>query len=498
MSFEDKRQKRQRPSREFSDIGVNIERTPPRQTRAAPERADRKPPSRISRGIDLEGVPTRTPHRPPDADFDFRSFGESSRPSRIIRLGDSSPAPRPEESVHSRQRNTRERSRAKKSQEKGSKEKKKPKQRKPQSQREQFRESSVSPPRARTQTRGKPKKRLKPQVKRALRNIISVFVLVSALLLFIFLVFKVDTIKVSGENPYTNEQVIEVSKLERGDNLIFLPAKSAKENIARRMPYIESVKIKRKLPGTVEIVVHPLTVEVSVAKGQQWIYTNREGKIAEIADLPKKQTLEIKGLPLKEPKAGGFLSVEEEEAETAYQEIMRSLQEEKVFSDCRSLDMSNLYDIRLDYASRIEIKLGSTADLAYKLHFAFNLIQNNIAEDEKGTLDVSLVKENSRGIFTPAVQGDGLTDNGNKAANVQTNSSNNSPQDTADSAGTSSQGENDYANPENDTSVQDGTVNTDDDSFDDEQNSENDELTDTDEGTVNQDSDDNVTGYNGV
>ena len=65
-----------------------------------------------------------------------------------------------------------------------------------------------------------------------------------------------------------------------------------------------------------------------------------------------------------------------------------------MITQCTRLDLTDLYDIRLWYQDRVECKLGSTAELTYKLDFAYDALinpttENRIGDKETGVLDLS-------------------------------------------------------------------------------------------------------------
>ena len=69
--------------------------------------------------------------------------------------------------------------------------------------------------------------------------------IVGALVLF----FKVDTISVSGNDRYSRETILAASGVSEGDNLFLLNKYDAAAKITEALPYVESVRLSRKLPG---------------------------------------------------------------------------------------------------------------------------------------------------------------------------------------------------------------------------------------------------------
>ena len=69
------------------------------------------------------------------------------------------------------------------------------------------------------------------------------------------MLFKIDTIQVVGESRYDPQEIISLSGVEKGENLITIDTAEGEAAIMSRMPYLETVRIKRKIPSTVNIEV---------------------------------------------------------------------------------------------------------------------------------------------------------------------------------------------------------------------------------------------------
>ena len=64
------------------------------------------------------------------------------------------------------------------------------------------------------------------------------------------LFFKVETISVVGNSRYSADQIVEAGGISPGGNMFFLNKYNASEKITSALPYIETVRISRQLPGT--------------------------------------------------------------------------------------------------------------------------------------------------------------------------------------------------------------------------------------------------------
>ena len=101
------------------------------------------------------------------------------------------------------------------------------------------------------------------------------------------LFFKVDTISVSGNDRYSRETILAASGVSEGDNL-FLLNKYDAAKITEALPYVESVRLSRKLLGTLRIDIVECSDPAGIQQdGHCWLISP-EGKLSEFPPRPKQ------------------------------------------------------------------------------------------------------------------------------------------------------------------------------------------------------------------
>ena len=81
-----------------------------------------------------------------------------------------------------------------------------------------------------------------------LYKLLSILIIFAAILAGCIIFFRVNTMVVSGNARYTQEEVIAAAGVERGDNLFTLNKYQIADRILTQLPYVEDVSISRKLP----------------------------------------------------------------------------------------------------------------------------------------------------------------------------------------------------------------------------------------------------------
>lgn len=242
-----------------------------------------------------------------------------------------------------------------------------------------------------------PRKGHKPLGKTARRVTLLLAVLAMAAvtaLLCVFLLFKVSSLQVTGDPVYSQEEVLALCDYAIGDNLLFAPTQSQEERLESQLPYVEDAEVIKHFPNTLEIRITAAQTAASVSSGGGWLYVSSQGKILELGAEPAAATMQVTGFVSTATQPGQYLQAEDATALSALQEILTALTDREMITQCTRLDLTDLYDIRLWYQDRVECKLGSTAELTYKLDFAYDALinpttENRIGDKETGVLDLS-------------------------------------------------------------------------------------------------------------
>ena len=114
--------------------------------------------------------------------------------------------------------------------------------------------------------------------------------------------------------------------------------------------------------------------------------------------------MQITGLTLKDPVVGSTLQVEDASVQQALETILSTLVDLGGVGEFTALDLTDLYNITLSYQDRVMFQLGNTVDLEYKLTYGYGLVTStdpvHIAQDEYGTLDLTLAGDVKKAYFT--------------------------------------------------------------------------------------------------
>lgn len=203
--------------------------------------------------------------------------------------------------------------------------------------------------------------------------------------------FRVQTIEVRGAESYTQEEIIDASGIDIGDNLFFINRSSAASNIFSRKPFVEEASVERVLPSTIIINVEESRALAYVDwEGQTWMMTGGckmlgSGTTEEIQGLTH-----VKNLTPTNVSAGEIMTTEGEESlkMTYVQELLQCMDNFGMTADVREIDIQNAANPTFEYLDRFTVKMGPNENTEYKLRMLLSAIQQ-MDSNLMGTVDLS-------------------------------------------------------------------------------------------------------------
>lgn len=203
--------------------------------------------------------------------------------------------------------------------------------------------------------------------------------------------FRVQTIEVRGAESYTQEEIVDASGIDIGDNLFFINRSSAASSIFSRKPFVEEASVERILPSTIIINVEESRALAYVDwEGQTWMMTGGckmlgSGTAEEIQGL-----IHVKNLTPTNVSAGEIMTTEGEEAlkMTYVQELLQCMEGFGMTEDVREIDIQNAANPTFEYLDRFTVKMGPNENTEYKLRMLLSAIQQ-MDSSLMGTVDLS-------------------------------------------------------------------------------------------------------------
>ena len=218
----------------------------------------------------------------------------------------------------------------------------------------------------------------------------AAIVLIIVFVVCVTLLFNVGGFDVSGDAPYTPQQVTDASGIKLGDSLLWLDPDEVSDNITSQLPFVDTVSVKRILPRTVKIV-HTRAVPLFYAVvGGEAFAVSQNLKILE--------TITKQEFSARESSDDGIIAVtgvtdfdrktagENRSLQVAAEIVVAAKNEGLKLSG--TIDLSSLIDIKIMYMRRVDIRLGTRGDIAEQMKVAAAMLTDYIGADETGILRV--------------------------------------------------------------------------------------------------------------
>lgn len=201
-------------------------------------------------------------------------------------------------------------------------------------------------------------------------------------------IFNINEIQVINNNQISTGTIISLSQLQIGQNIFKFKSSQVRKDI-KSNPYVESIKVQRKFPNKIEIIIEERQKNYNVEFLNGYAYINNQGYILEISeqklDLPV-----IQGVSTEQNQmvAGNRLNAQDlVKIETVIQimNICKNYELEGKVSSINIEDKEN-YILYLEEEKKT-INLGDESNLSNKMLYVSTILKEN--EGKEGTIYVN-------------------------------------------------------------------------------------------------------------
>lgn len=236
------------------------------------------------------------------------------------------------------------------------------------------------------------------QKKKKRRRMISrIGIAVLVLLAIVFaptIFFQVSKINVTSDTRYTSEQLIKSTGVKQGDNMFFLDTKQIAADLKDEYPYLDTVKLRRKLPSTLQIEVSDRTAALSIEQNGKYLILDISGKVLEKTKSAAKGTAKVTGVPMKGLHVGDTVDEDKYGKAASVMKLLELTDQYGMKKHIKTIDVEKAYDVRVTYDKRYTILLGALeeSNLEHKIQF-LKAILKEPSLPESGVIDLTDEKE---------------------------------------------------------------------------------------------------------
>lgn len=232
----------------------------------------------------------------------------------------------------------------------------------------------------------------------------SIFLVIAVIsvMLSLTVFFKTEKIIVTGETRYSQEDIINLSGIETGENIFLCDKAAASKKIVDALPFVAQANIGFVIPNaiTIEIVEDVPSYAIGYSDGYYIIGEN--GRILEKTAENYDNLPIVQGTEITTNVIGEYADFTDENITSILNELVRVLDAYN-FENVTVIDISNTANIMFVYDDRITVVIGLPEDISYKIKTAQTIINEKLDPNNtgliKGRLDVSMCKGTKKSYF---------------------------------------------------------------------------------------------------
>lgn len=239
---------------------------------------------------------------------------------------------------------------------------------------------------------------------RALYAGAAVIAAVVILVLCMTVFFNISEVEVRGVTLYTDDQIINAGGIYEDMNLVRTDVFRAEKRLTDNLVYIDEVKVSKEYPSTVVIdcVEAEKAADIQFEGGYYVLSTS--GRILEADNSAPTGGIPVitgfkfytaqdridNGEELTDEEIfayrapGAKLQSEDGYSDKIIMDLLTELRKQK-YENVKTIDITSRADIIMNIDDRLDVKLGSSADIGYKLSY-FTEVMNRLADGYEGTL----------------------------------------------------------------------------------------------------------------
>jgi cell division protein FtsQ len=255
--------------------------------------------------------------------------------------------------------------------------------------------------------------------------------------------FQVETVAVSGNSRYTEEEIVQVTGIKIGDNLYRLNKNQIALQLLQELPYVENVTIRRSLPSTIVITVTEWDAVARVVSSEDGEISTGSTEVEAVVEQDEEPTeqqedaavqtqagglvvaphgwlisvsgkllepapadstvMTVTGLTPLLPREGTKLEVSQEEQPKleGLKALLAELEAQEMLGQVSAIQLTSTQAV-FRYRDQFEVKVLLNADFHYKLRAllaAAEETEKKLGAHTTGTFD--LTQEGYTAIYTP-------------------------------------------------------------------------------------------------
>ncbi|MBR7070748.1 MAG: FtsQ-type POTRA domain-containing protein [Clostridia bacterium] len=213
-----------------------------------------------------------------------------------------------------------------------------------------------------------------------------IVLLVTGAVLCATVFFPVKTVHAKGSQRYTEQELIKASGLTEKENLFIFSREKVRQQLHRKLPYVDVVTIKIELPDTVRISVTDAKDYLCFQTKDGFYSISKSGYVLNRFDEAMENVPAVLGVPGKF-NIGEQVVFHDAKKNEILTEMIKSAASTGMTVDY--YDITDLIQLKAKVHHRFVVNFGTATDLDGKMKHLSSMIKN-IAPERTGTINLSM------------------------------------------------------------------------------------------------------------
>ncbi len=239
--------------------------------------------------------------------------------------------------------------------------------------------------------------KLKEIFLRRLLPIVLVLVFVTGFVLYFF---RLQHLTFDNLRGYPAEDVFRAINIRKNQFIFTIQDGDIERRLRARFPYIQDVEVELALPDTVHLIFTEDSARFYTHIYDEYFVISESMRV--LARYSTEDELdaglrEITLPPVSYAVVGHPLRFFDASYLSFLSSFLDTMEQSDIYRSIASMDLSNRFDIILNYEDRISVELGDDENLETRLLFVKSAVED-LEDDQRGTL---LIIDNKQAIFSP-------------------------------------------------------------------------------------------------
>ena len=233
-----------------------------------------------------------------------------------------------------------------------------------------------------------------------LRRLLPIVLVLVFLTGFVLYFFRLQHLVFVNLRGYDAEEVFRAVGIHKNQFIFTISDSDIERRLRARFPYIEDVEVELSLPDTASLIFTEDSARFYTKIYDEYFVVSESMRVLARYSSPDQLDKGLREITLPSVSyavVGHSMRFFDTSYISFLDAFLDVIEQAEIYSGVASMDLSNRFDIILNYEDRISVELGDDANLETRLLFVLSTIEA-LETTERGTLHII---DNKQAIFSP-------------------------------------------------------------------------------------------------